>query len=477
MKFFIKEYGGKIIMAKIAPEAIEEFKKIVGEKFVYTDKDKLEPYGHDEVTDPHYMKEAEVVVLPGTTEEVAKVVKYCYDHDIIMIPRGAGTGLAAGAVAIFGGVIISTERMNKILEIDKDNMVCVTEPGVTTAVLQDQVQQVGLFYGGDPCSGDSCFIGGNVATNAGGNRAVKYGVTRDQVMGIELVTPQGEVVTLGGKFRKNATGYSLMHLYIGAEGTLGIITKIYLKLVALPKYSMDLMAVFETLDDAIALTPKVMNAGITPVCVEFMDNPSIKQVEVFLSEKLPHSDNGNYIIIQIAGDSEDTLDEQCEQIDELARSNNALDVLVADSAVIWKSRKAYLEADRARSLVFSMEDIVVPMTDIPMAVSQIASMSKKYNVAMHCAGHCGDGNVHIDILKDDRTMEEWSDMLPKMQKEIYKLVYTLGGRLSGEHGIGFKRAAMMKEYTDPVEYKLMQNVKKALDPKNLMNPGKVVNID
>ena len=463
-------------MAKgiVTPELIEQLKAIVGEKFVYTDKDKLEPYSHDEVTDPHYMKEPQVVVLPANTEEVAKVVKLCYDNDTVMVPRAAGTGLAAGAVATFGGVIISIERMNKILEIDKQNMVCVTEPGVTTAVLQEEVQKEGLFYGGDPCSGDSCFIGGNVATNAGGNRAVKYGVTRDQVMGIEVVTPEGEIVTLGGKFRKNATGYMLMHLYIGSEGTLGIITKIYLKLVSLPKYQADLLLIFDNLDDAIALTPKVMNAGITPVCVEFMDNASIKQVEVFLDEKLPHSDNGNYIIIQIAGDNEDVLDEQTEKIVEIAEENKAIDSLVADPKVIWKSRKAYLEADRARSLVFSMEDIVVPMTEIPGAVQRLAD---KYKVAMHCAGHCGDGNVHIDILKDDRTQEEWEEMLPKIQGEIYALVYSLGGRLSGEHGIGYKREALLEKYTNPVEVKLMKAVKKALDPKNIMNPGKVISIN
>ncbi|WP_288839841.1 FAD-binding oxidoreductase [uncultured Megasphaera sp.] len=466
-------------MAKgtVSPEIIEELKKIVGEKYVYTDKDKLEPYSHDEVTDPHYMKEAQVVVLPASTEEVSKVVKLCYDNDIVMVPRAAGTGLAAGAVAIFGGVIISIERMNKILEIDMDNMVCVTEPGVTTSVLQEEVKKKGLFYAGDPCSGDSCFIGGNVATNAGGNRAVKYGVTREQVMGLEVVTPSGEVVMLGGKFRKNATGYMLMHLYIGSEGTLGIVTKVIVRLVALPKYQMDLLAVFDTLDAAIALTPKVMNAGITPVCVEFMDNASIKQVEIFLNEKLQHSDNGNYIIIQIAGDSEDVLDEQCEIIDELARKNNALDVLVANPAVIWKSRKAYLEADRARSLVFSMEDIVVPLTLIPEAVQLISRLSDKYKVAMHCAGHAGDGNVHIDILKDDRTQEEWEEMLPQIQGEIYEIVARMGGRLSGEHGIGYKRESLLEKYGNPIELDLMKKVKRALDPKNIMNPGKVISIN
>lgn len=461
---------------KVTPELIEELKNIVGEKYVYTDKDKMEPYGHDELTG-HYEKEPQVVVLPASTEEVQKVVKLCYDNDTVIVPRGAGTGLAAGATPMFGGVVLSTERMTKILEIDKDNMVCVTEPGVTTSVLQEEVKKVGLFYAGDPCSGDSCYIGGNVATNAGGNRAVKYGVTREQVMGLEVVTPSGEVVTLGGKIRKNASGYMLMHLYIGSEGTLGIITKIWVKLVALPKYQMDLLAVFDNLDDAIALTPKVMNAGITPVCVEFMDNESIKQVEIFLGEKLQHSDVGNYIIIQIAGDNEDDLDAQMETIADLADANKAIDVLVADPAKIWKSRKAYLEADRARSLVFSMEDIVVPMTEIPEAVQTIAKLSKKYNIAMHCAGHCGDGNVHIDILKDKLSDEEWDKVLPEIQDEIYPLVYKLGGRLSGEHGIGYKRAEKLAKFTPEVEINLMKAVKKALDPKNIMNPGKVVSIN
>lgn len=463
-------------MSKITPEILAELKKIVGDKYVYQDKDKMEPYSHDEVTDPRYVHEPDVVVLAANTEEVAAVVKLAYNNDIPVVPRAAGTGLAAGAAPITGGIVLSIERMNKILEIDEANMVVETEPGVTTAVLQSTVQAQGLFYGGDPCSGDSCFIGGNVATNAGGNKAVKYGVTRDQVLGMEVVTPQGDIVTLGGKIRKNATGYSLMHLMIGAEGTLGIITKIWLKLFALPKHSMDLLAIFETLDAAIALTPKVMAAGITPVCVEFMDNASIKQVEIFLNEKLPHSENGSYIIIQIAGDSEDLLDDQCATIDELAQANGAVEVLVADPAVIWKSRKAYLEADRARSLVFSMEDIVVPTTLIPEAVSRVAVLGDKYKVAIHCAGHAGDGNIHCDLLKDNRTQEEWEELLPKVQKEIYDMVYQMHGRLSGEHGIGYKRAHLLAEYTDPAELNMMKAVKKALDPKNIMNPGKVVDI-
>ncbi|WP_133306311.1 FAD-binding oxidoreductase, partial [Lucifera butyrica] len=239
----------------VTPQVIDELKKIVGEKYVYTDSDKLEPYSHDEVTDPHYVKLPEVVVLPATAQEVAAVVKLANRTLVPLVPRGAGTGLACGAVPFKGGIVLSLERMNKILEIDEANMFMVTEPGVTTEEVQKAANAKGCLYAGDPCSGDSSFIGGNIATNAGGNKAVKYGVTRNQVAGLEVVTPVGEIVTLGGKLKKDATGYSLMNLIIGSEGTLGVVTKIYLKLVALPKNTMNLLAIFPDLASAIGLTP------------------------------------------------------------------------------------------------------------------------------------------------------------------------------------------------------------------------------
>jgi len=461
----------------VTPQLVEEIKDIVGERYVYTNADKLEPYSHDEVTDPRYVKSPEVVVMPGSAEEVARIVKLANRALVPIVPRGAGTGLACGAVPMKGGIVLSLERMNKILEIDTENMFMVTEPGVTTAEVQKAANEKGYLYAGDPCSGDSSFIGGNVATNAGGNKAVKYGVTRNQVAGLEVVTPTGEIVTFGGKLRKNATGYSMMDLIIGSEGTLGVVTKVYLKLMSLPKNTMNLLAVFPDLASAIGLTPKVMAAGITPVCVEFMDNESVKCVEGFLQEKLPHSETGYYVIVQIAGDSEELLEEQCGIIDEMATDNGAMEVLVADPARIWKARKAYLEADRARSLVFSMEDMVVPMNRIPEAVTKIAELGKKYDFAIHCAGHSGDGNIHANILKDRHSDEEWERILPALQGEIYEMVYGMGGKLSGEHGIGYKRALLMEKYMDPVELDMMKAVKKALDPNLIMNPGKVVAID
>ncbi|MBP2655872.1 MAG: FAD-binding protein [Firmicutes bacterium] len=461
----------------VTSEVVEELKKIVGEKYVYTDQDKLEPYSHDEVTDPHYVKAPEVAVLPANAEEVAQIVKLANRSSIPLVPRGAGTGLACAAVPFKGGIVVALERMNKILEIDIENMIMVTEPGVTTEEVQKAANDKGFLYAGDPCSGDSSFIGGNIATNAGGNKAVKYGVTRNQVAGLEIVTPTGEIITLGGKLKKDASGYSLMNLVIGSEGTLGFVTKIYLKLVALPKVTMDLLAIFKDLESAIGLAPKLMGAGISPVCVEFMDNASIQCVESFLREKLPHSNDGYYIIVQIAGDNEELLEDQCVLIDEMATENGAVEVLVADPAVIWKARKAYAEADRARSLVFSMEDIVVPVTKIPEAVKYIADLSQKYNVAIHCCGHAGDGNIHANILKDKYSEKEWDEILPAVQAEIYSKVYSMGGKLSGEHGIGFKRVQALAKYANPIEIEMMKAVKAALDPNLIMNPGKVINVE
>ena len=465
------------IYGNVTSELIERFKGIVGAEHVYTDEVKMEPYSHDELTDKHYMKLPEAVVLPATTEETAAVVALCAEHSIPVCARGGGSAFTSASVALFGGIVLSTERMNKILEIDKENMFMVVEPGARTVEVQNAANNEGFLYAGDPCSGDSCFIGGNVATNAGGNKAVKYGTTRQQVNGVEIVTADGEIVTLGGKCRKDSSGYSLVNLIIGSEGTLGIVTKIYLKLVPLAEQTMDILAVFPDLTTAIGLVPKVLGAGIAPVCVEFMDNESIKCCEKYVGENLPGSENGYYIIISLEGNNEELLDEQIALIDEIATESGATEVLAADPDRIWKARKAYAEADRARSLIFSMEDLVVPVREIPETVEKIAALGEKYNIAIHCAGHAGDGNIHANILKDDMSDELWAETLPKLQKEIYTYVYAIGGKISGEHGIGYKRAKLLEEYSNPVEIKMMKAIKKALDPKNILNPGKVVAID
>ena len=456
---------------------IAELIQIVGEKYVWTDRDKLEPYSHDEVTGEKYIHYPEAVVFPETAAQVAEILKLANRRLIPVVPRGAGSGYACASVAYEGGIVLSTERMNQVLEIDELNMVLVVEPGVRTADVHKLAIEKGYLYPGEPSSSDSSFIGGNVATNAGGLKAVKYGTTRQHVLGLEIVTPEGEVVTLGGKLKKDSTGYGLTQLMIGSEGTLGVVTKVYLKMAPRLQHVVDLLAIFPTLESAINIVAKVMQSPINPLCVEFMDNKGIRCAEEFLHEKLPHSDKGYYVILSIDGNNEDVLDEQCVFIDELCTANGALEVLVADPAKIWKARKSFGEANRARSLIFSAEDTVVPMSRIADVVQKFSELSAKYGVSIHIAAHAADGNVHADILKEEMPLEKWLETLPLLQDELYAFIYSVGGKLSGEHGIGYKRLALMKKYCNPVELKMMKAIKLALDPNQIMNPGKIFSLD
>lgn len=460
----------------VTPEVVNELKGVLGSK-VLTDPDIIEPYSHDEVPDSQYSHMPDVVVFPENTKEVAAVMKVANKYLVPVVPRGAGTGLACGAVPSYGGIVLSLEKMNKIIEVNHESMYMVVEPGVRTEDVQKAAKAVDLFYAGDPCSGDSCFIGGNVATNAGGNKAVKYGTTRHQVYSLEVVTPTGEIINAGGRVEKNTTGYNLEQLLIGSEGTLGIITKIALKLKPLPQNMIDLLAVFPDVESAIGIVPKVIKAGITPTCVEFMDTITIQSVEKYLHEKLPNSDNGNYIIIQVETNSEDEIDDKCIMLDELCTKNGALSVLVADSAKIWRARKSFAEAVRSESLTVAKEDIVVPVDQIAAMMHEISRMRETYGLVTRIASHAGDGNIHLNILKGDIPDAEWTDKIEKFQHDLYTVVYRLGGKLSGEHGIGYKRKDLMEEYTDPAELAVMKSIKKALDPNLILNPGKIFDVD
>ena len=462
---------------KITPEIIETLKQLVGDKNVVTDADAMQPYSHDEVTDPAYHHMPDAVVFPETAEQVSAIVKLANVHHFPVIPRGAGTGLACGAVPIYGGVVVSTEKMNKILEINEDALYAVVEPGVLTSDLQEAASAKGLFYAGDPCSSGSCFIGGNIATNAGGNRAVKYGTTRHQVYAVEVVNPLGNIVTLGTRLKKQSTGYCLDQLIIGSEGTLGIITKATVKLLPKPKYALDLLAIFNDRESAIGVVNKVLKAGITPTCVEFMDNVTIKSVEKYLHENLQGSDQGNYIIIEVEGINEDDLDDKAVQLDELCTENGATSVLVADHDKIWAARKSFAEAVRAETLIVDKEDVVVPVDKEAELLDFILKQAKKYNLVTRIASHAGDGNIHLNILKnDDATYEDWDNRVKANQQELYAYIYKLGGRLSGEHGIGYKRKHLMEEFTDPEELAMMKAIKKALDPNDILNPGKIFDV-
>ena len=462
---------------KITPEIIATLKTIVGDKNVVTDADTMQPYSHDEVTDPAYHHMPDAVVFPETAEQVSAIVKLANAHHFPVIPRGAGTGLACGAVPIYGGVVVSTEKMNKIIEINEDALYAVVEPGVLTSDLQDAASAKGLFYAGDPCSSGSCFIGGNIATNAGGNRAVKYGTTRHQVYSVEVVNPLGNIVTLGTRLKKQSTGYCLDQLIIGSEGTLGIITKATVKLLPKPKYALDLLAIFNDREHAIGVVNKVLKAGITPTCVEFMDNVTIKSVEKYLHENLQGSDKGNYIIIEVEGINEDDLDDKAVQLDELCTENGATSVLVADHDKIWAARKSFAEAVRAETLIVDKEDVVVPVDKEAELLDFILKQAKKYNLITRIASHAGDGNIHLNILKnDDTTYEDWDSRVKANQQELYAYIYKLGGRLSGEHGIGYKRKHLMEQFTDPEELAMMKAIKKALDPNDILNPGKIFDV-
>ncbi|MCX7780276.1 MAG: FAD-binding oxidoreductase [Negativicutes bacterium] len=460
----------------VTPEIISRLTQIIGPKNITTDPEKLEQYSHDEESDTQYHKMPEVVLFPENTEQVAEIMKVADQELIPVVARGAGTGLACAAVPIYGGIVLSFEKMNRILEVNAENMYMIVEPGVRTDDIQAAAAKAGLFYAGDPCSGDSCFIGGNVATNAGGNRAVKYGTTRDQVYAIKMVTAQGEIVDLGGRLAKNSTGYNLEQLIIGSEGTLGLITEITLKLAPQPQEVIDLLGIFPDVDSAIGIVPKLIRAGITPTSVEFMDNDTVKSVEHFLNEKLPHSERGHYVIIQVEGINETDLEDKSVFIDELCNSNGAIEVLVGDPAKVWKWRKAYLEASRHESLIMAKEDLVVPVDHIPAVMRVVTALNAKYGVQTRVASHAGDGNVHLNILKGKTPDAEWEQTLYDYQHELYKAVYKMGGKLSGEHGIGLKRKKLMHEFTHPVELKMMQAIKKALDPKLLLNPGKIFDV-
>jgi glycolate oxidase len=462
---------------QVTPDIITKLKELLGPKQVVTDQSIIEPYSHDEVPDSHYAHMPDAVVFPETTEQVAAVVRFANEYLIPVVPRGAGTGLACGAVPSLGGIVLSLEKLDKVLEINADSLYIVVEPGVRTDDIQKAVKSAGLFYAGDPCSGDSCFIGGNVATNAGGNKAVKYGTTRHQVYSLEVVMPTGEITTLGGRLEKNTTGYNLEQLIIGSEGTLGIITKITLRLKPLPKQVIDLLAVFPDVESAIAIVSKVIKAGITPTCVEFMDTITIQSIEKFLKEKLPNSDVGNYIIIQVEADTEDELDNKSIVLDELCTANGALTVLVADSQKIWHARKSFNEALRAESLIVAKEDVVVPVDQIAPMMHEIARMRKTYGLITRTASHAGDGNIHLNILKGATPDSEWDDKIAKFQHDLYTTVYRLGGKLSGEHGIGFKRKELMAEFTGSVELAAMRAIKKALDPNLILNPGKIFDVE
>ncbi len=468
----------------VTDQIVERLVEIVGEKYVlYGDAEKLEPFSHDEVAESQYAHMPDCVVRPESTEQIAAIMSLANDERIPVTPRGAGSGLSGGAVPVHGGIVLLCDRMNRILEIDRENLTVTVQPGLVTNEINDALSQYGLFYAGYPMSLETCYVGGNVAENAGGGKAVKYGVTGRYVLGLELVTPTGEIVRLGGKLVKDVTGYNLLQLMVGSEGTLGVFTEITLKLMPLPKSSVDLLVLFRTAKEAISAVPTIMTAGgIIPTAIEFMDQSSVRASCEYLNESIPYQDAGAMLLITVDGAHEQQVEREYESIGELCLENGAIEVYVADnyttSERIWKVRRNIAEAFKVVSPHQSLEDVVVPIAAIPDMVDGLGEISGRHEVQIPCYGHAGDGNLHATpVMNPAWTLDEWHEKLPRIMEDMYKLTHSLGGMISGEHGIGHKRKKYMNFVVPEASLEMMRAVKRALDPNNILNPGKIVDVN
>jgi len=464
----------------VTPAIAAKLCDIVGEQHViHDDAERMLDYAHDEVAGDEYAHLPEVVVKPATAAEVSGIMQLANRERIPVTPRGAGSGLSCGAVPVCGGILLSLERMNRILEIDAENMVVVVEPGVVTNEINEAVGEYGLFYAGYPMSQETCFIGGNVAENAGGGRAIKYGVTGRYVLGLEVVLPTGEIVQLGGKRVKDVTGYDLLHLMVGSEGTLGIFTQVTLRLVPLPVARVVLLVPFADVSGAIAAVPRIMTQGrVVPCSVEFMDRLSVQTAYEFLEERLPHPDTGAMLLIEVDGSGQEQVESEYNAIIDLCLELGALDVYVGNTPAaerrIWRPRQSMAEAFKAVCPVQSIEDIVVPLAQIPDLMPELERLSHQYDVLIPCYGHAGDGNLHATIVKRPETLtEDWQTKLPVILKDLYQVVARLGGTISGEHGIGSKRARYLPLVMDQPLIELQRSIKRVFDPLNILNPGKI----
>ncbi|MFW5980768.1 MAG: FAD-binding oxidoreductase [Halanaerobiaceae bacterium] len=467
---------------KVTPDIINQLVNILGKNKVITDKEKIDTYSHDETPVDQYGHLPEVVITPETAEEIAEIMKLANRELIPVTPRGAGSGLSGGAIPCCGGIVLSLEKMNKIIEIDLDNMMMVLEPGVVTNTINEKIADKGLFFAGYPMSVETCYLGGNIAENAGGGKAVKYGVTGDYIMGLEIVTPEGEIVELGGKRVKDVSGYDLKKLIVGSEGTLGIVTKAIIKLLPQPELRVDLLVLFDDVRSAIEVVPQIMTEGkIIPTGIEFMDKLSVKTSCEYLNEHLPYQQAGAMLLIEIDGNKEEEVIQDYETIGDLCLEQGAQEVYVADNHTtrerVWSVRRNIAEAFKVISPHQSLEDIVVPISSIPELMPELEKISEKYDIQIPCYGHAGDGNLHATLVKNpEHSLNRWYQIEEQALNELYQITKNLGGTISGEHGIGLKRRNFFQKFSDPVELKLMKDIKKAFDPNLILNPGKIFDI-
>jgi glycolate oxidase len=458
----------------LTPSLLDELRGIVGDGNVLCDTESLGIYGRDETED--FFFPPEVILKPDRTDQVAAIFRLANTHRIPVTPRGGGTGLSGGALPVHGGICLSMERFNRIIEIDEANYQAVVEPGVITQKFQEELEAKGLMYPPDPASRGSCHLGGNLAECSGGPRAVKYGVTKDYVLGLEAVLPNGEIINTGGRVLKNVSGYNLTQLIIGSEGTLAVITKIIFRLIPLPRERKVILAAFATLEDAASAVAAIFQAGITPSALEIMERAAVKAAEEQLGKKFPNGDAEAQLLIEVDGNYEDVLHREIETIAGVIERFHVLDVLLAEDRQkvedVWALRRSMGEAVKSFS-VYKEEDTVVPRAQLPQLIRGVKAICSRYGVHSICYGHAGDGNLHVNLLKNGMADADWDARLDPVIREIFALTVSLGGTISGEHGIGWSQKTYLPIALSTAELQIMKEIKRTFDPQGILNPGKI----
>lgn len=462
---------------KISQELLKELKLVFDRNFIFTETEILNEYSHDETENLSYPPE--VLLKPGDSSEVSAIMKFAFENNIPVTPIGARTGLSGGALCLYGGIGLSMERFNKIISIDEDNLQLVVEPGVITQELQQEVAKKGLYYAPDPASRGTCYIGGNIAENSGGPRAVKYGVTKDFVLNLEVVLPNGEIIQTGADTLKNSTGYNLTQLMVGSEGTLGVVTKATLKLIPLPSLNKLILVPFRSALDACAAVSSIFKAGIVPSAMEFMERFAVDWTIKYIDDAhLEMKDNVEaLLLIEVDGNNEELLFEDIQNIVQVVETHNCDDDILfaedeAQKEQLWFIRRRIGEAVKVNS-IYKEEDTVVPRFKLSDLLKGVKEIGSKYGFESVCYGHAGDGNLHVNIIKGDLTQHQWDNELKIAIREIFELTVSLGGTISGEHGIGLVQKPYMDIPFKSVELDVMRGIKNVFDPSGILNPGKI----
>ena len=457
-------------------DVIKRLEDIVGENHVLKTDDVLEKYSKDETLGLQAWPDAAVRV--GSADEVSKVLRVANEYSIPVTPRGLGTSLSGGSVPVHGGIVLSLERMNQLLEIDQENLMAVTEPGIITSELHRLVEEQGCFYPPDPASKDSCSIGGNVAEGSGGPRAVRYGTTKDYVCGLEAILPSGEKMRIGGKVVKDVTGYNLCQLLVGSEGTLAVVTNIILRLIPKPKMKVDLLAPFNALAPAAEAVSAIIGEKIVPTAIEFMDNAAIRLAERYLNKKVVFNTAAAHLLVQLDGNRQEDFEHSMDMVEQIFVKYGAWDLLVAKEPEaqnrMWEARKCIFEAANKMGVIYETMDVVAPRCCVADLVKAAEAIAEQFRLDPLCVGHAGDGNVHVLYFKkDDMDKEEWDRTLPSASKLLYEKTLAMGGKITAEHGIGLTRKKYLKmDYTER-QIDLLRGIKKTFDPKGILNPGKI----